>query len=68
MIEKLKKFFQNKVTMIVEGVLILAGAAGLTIAGVSADGITKYANVGIALIGAVDAIITMITALFKKGE
>lgn len=66
MIDKLKKFFANKITMIVEGILILVGAAGLTIAGVSADGITKYANVGIALIGAVDAIVTMIAALFKS--
>lgn len=64
--DKLRAFFQNKVVMIVESVMLLASAIGLSIGGVNAEGITGIASLGLAALSAVDAIVTFIAALFKK--
>lgn len=64
----MKKFFQKKAVMITEAVLMVVGAAGLTISGVSAEGVQKLGTLAIAGVTAIDAIVTAIAALFTKSE
>lgn len=64
--DKLKAFFQKKGVMITEAILLVAGAVGLTISGVSAEGIGSVVNLSIAGVGAIDAILTFIAALIGK--
>lgn len=52
--------------MIVEAVLLVLAAIGLTIGGVSFESITGIAKVAVAALSAIDAIITAIAALVKK--
>lgn len=59
----MKGFFQKKIVMIVEAVLLVTAAVGLTIGGVSFESITGIAKTGIAALAAVDGIITAIAAL-----
>ena len=66
--DKLKSFFQNKVVMIVESVMLIASSVGLSIGGVSAEGITSMVSLGLAALSAVDAILTFIAALLKKKD
>ena len=66
--DKLKKFFQNKVVMIVEAVLLVLGAVGLSISGVSAEGVTSIAQLSIAALSAIDAVATFIAALINKKD
>ena len=63
--DKLKKFFQNKVVMIIESILLIASAAGLTIGGVSASDINKLADFGLAGIALIDGIVTFIAAIIS---
>ena len=62
----MKEFFTKKPVMIAEAVMLALGAAGLTISGVSAAGVTSIAELSIAAVFAVDAVVTAITALLKK--
>lgn len=66
--DKLKSFFQNKVVMIVESVMLIASSIGLSIGGISAEGITSMVSLGLAALSAVDAILTFIAALLKKKD
>lgn len=62
----MKKFFQKKWVMVTEAVLLVVGAAGLTVSGVSSDGVQKIASIAVAGVSALDAIVTAVTALFIK--
>lgn len=66
--DKILKFFQNKVVMIVEAVLLIASSAGLIIGGVSVESITGLVKLVLAAIAAIDGVITAVAALigFKK--
>ena len=52
--------------MITEAVMLVLGAIGLTVSGVSAEGIQKISSLAIAGVTAIDAIITAIAALIDK--
>lgn len=62
----IKEFFTKKPVMIAESALLVLGAVGLTISGVSAAGIEGIASLAIAAVSAVDAVVTAIAALTKK--
>ena len=62
----MKKFFQKKWVMVTEAVLLIVGAAGLTVSGVSSDGVQKIASIAVAGVSALDAIVTAVTALFIR--
>lgn len=64
----MKDFFQNKIVMIVESVLLVGGAVGLTLSGVNAEGIQQIGSLSIAAVSAIDALITFITAIVSKKE
>lgn len=64
----MKEFFQNKIVMIIESVLLVAGAVGLTLSGVSSEGIQSTAQLAIAGVSAIDAIVTAVYAIVKKNE
>ena len=65
----MKEFFQKKWVMITEAVLLVLGAVGLSVSGVSAEGIQKIGSLAIAGVTAIDAIVTAIAALIgKKSE
>jgi len=65
--EKIKAFFENKVTIIVESVVIALAAAGLFIGGVNAEETAKSIafDVG-AVLAAIEALITFIQGITKK--
>ena len=62
----MKEFFTKRPVMIAEAVMLALGAAGLTISGVSAAGVTSIAELSIAAVFAVDAVATAIVAILKK--
>lgn len=62
----IKEFFTKKPVMIAESVLLVLGAVGLTISGVSTTGIEGIAKLAVAAVSAVDAVATAIAALIKK--
>lgn len=62
----MKEFFTKKPVMIAEAVLLALSAAGLTVSGLSAEGITGISMLSIAAVGAIDAVITAITAIVSK--
>lgn len=64
----MKEFFSNKIVMIVESVLLVAGTVGLTLAGVNAEGIQQVGSLSIAAVSAIDALITFITAIVSKDK
>lgn len=61
--DKIKKFFSNRITMTVEAILIIAGAIGLTIAGVSESAIDKLPAIGASIVAAIDGLLTLIAGL-----
>lgn len=62
----MKDFFNNKITMIVESVLLVAGTVGLVIGGVSSEGVAQISQLAIGALSAIDALITAIYAIVKK--
>ena len=66
--KKLENFFKNKVVMAVEAVLLGASAVGLTLGGLSTEGIQSIASMSVAALSAIDAVATLIAALLGKKE
>lgn len=66
MIEKIKAFFENKITKIVEICLILLCAIGLIIGGVTVETIAKVPALAGGIVLAVIAVIDFIRALVEK--
>ena len=66
MLEKIKAFFESKITKTVEFVLIALCCAGLAFAGVKAEEIAKVPALVFAILGAVSALVAYITSLTKK--
>lgn len=62
----MKDFFNNKIVMIVESVLLVAGTVGLVIGGVSSEGVAQISQLSIGALSAIDALITAIYAIVKK--
>lgn len=61
--DKIKAFFDNKITKIVEGVVIALASAGLIIGGVTVDEIKTLPTVTMGVITAIEALITIIQGL-----
>lgn len=70
MIDKIKKFFSNGVTKIVEAVIILIAAIGLLIGGVSEEDIAKIPKFAGAFLTFIESLITFIQGFYalKKVE
>lgn len=66
--KKLENFFKNKAVMAVEAVLLGASAVGLTLGGLSTEGIQSIASMSVAALSAIDAVATLIAALLGKKE
>lgn len=64
--EKIKAFFQNPITIIVESVLIAICSVGLIIGGVTAESIAKIPALAGGIVLAVLAIIEFIRGLIVK--
>ena len=63
---KIKAFFDNKITKLVEFILIAISCGGLIIAGVTVEEIAKVPAMVAGSLGAVSALIIFITSIVKK--
>lgn len=63
---KIKAFFDNKITKLVEFILIAISCGGLIIAGVTVEEIAKVPAMVAGILGAVSALIIFITSIVKK--
>lgn len=68
MIEKIKNFLDNKVTKIVELVLVVLTSAGLIVGGITVDQIDKAVGLTSGIITAVGALALFIASLVNKKE
>lgn len=66
--EKIKAFFDNKITKIVEFVLLALAAAGLIIGGVAAADVSSTVTLVEGVIVAIAALAAFISSLVKKGK
>ena len=66
--EKIKAFFNNKVVIIIEGIVIALGAAGLILAGNDVVDIQNIPAAAGGVLVAIEAVITVIQGLFKKKD
>ena len=66
MLNKIKAFFNNKVTKTVEFILIAICCAGLIFAGVTVEEIAKIPALVLGILGAISAFIIYITSIAKK--
>lgn len=66
--EKIKAFFDNKITKIVEFVLLAVSAAGLIIGGVAAADVSSTVTLVEGVIVAIGALAAFISSLVKKGK
>ena len=66
MIEKIKAFFESKVTRAVLTVIFALSATGLFIGGISAEGLSSTLSITMGIIDGVAAVITAITLLIKN--
>ena len=66
--EKIKAFFDNKITKIVEFVLLALAAAGLIIGGVAAADVSSTVTLVEGVIVAIGALAAFISSLVKKGK
>lgn len=66
--EKIKAFFSNKWTIIVEGVIIALSATGLILAGKDVIDIQQIPADALGIVTAVEALVTLIQGLFKQKE
>lgn len=65
---KIKAFFSNKITIIVEGIVIALSATGLILAGTDVIDIQQIPADTLGVVAAVEALITLIQGLTKKKE
>lgn len=63
---KIKAFFDNKITKLVEFILIAISCGGLIIAGVTVEEIAKVPALVAGILGAISALIIFITSIIKK--
>lgn len=61
--DKIKEFFQKKVVIIVEAVIMALACVGLLIGGISAGTIAKIPNLVLVILTAIEALITFIQGL-----
>ena len=66
MLEKIKAFFNNKITKTVEFILIAICCGGLIFAGVTVEEIAKVPAMVAGILGAISALIIFITSIIKK--
>ena len=64
--DKIKAFFNNKITKTVEFILIAICCGGLIFAGVSVEEVAKVPALVAGILGAISALITFITSIVKK--
>ena len=64
--DKIKAFFDNKVTKTVEFILIAICCGGLIFAGVTVEEVAKVPALVAGILGAISALITFITSIVKK--
>ncbi len=64
--EKIKAFFNNKITKTVEFILIAICCGGLIFAGVTVEEVAKVPALVACILGAISALITFITSIVKK--
>jgi hypothetical protein len=63
---KIKAFFENKITKTVEFILIAICCGGLIFAGVTVEEIAKIPAMVSGILGAISALIIFITSIVKK--
>ena len=66
MLDKIKAFFNNKITKTVEFVLIAICCGGLIFVGVTVEEIAKVPALVAGILGAISAFIIYITSIAKK--
>lgn len=66
--EKIKAFFANKITKVVELVVLALVSAGLIIGGVETEAVSKVPGVVGGIITAIAALAAFISGLVKKEE
>ena len=66
MLEKIKAFFNNKITITVEFILIALCCVGLAIAGITVEEIAKVPALVFAILGGLSALIIYIKSMLKK--
>ena len=66
MLEKIKAFFKNKITITVEFILIAICCGGLISAGVTVEEIAKVPAMVAGILGAISAFILYIIGMTKK--
>jgi type IV secretory pathway VirB2 component (pilin) len=64
--DKIKEFFNNKITKTVEFILIAICCGGLIFAGVTVEEVAKVPALVAGILGAISALITFITSIVKK--
>ena len=64
--DKIKAFFNNKITKTVEFILIAICCGGLIFAGVTIEEVAKVPALVAGILGAISALITFITSIVKK--
>ena len=64
--DKIKAFFNNKITKLVEFILIAICCGGLIFAGVTVEEVAKVPALVAGILGAISALITFITSIVKK--
>lgn len=64
--EKIKAFFNNKITKTIEFILIAICCGGLIFAGVTVEEVAKVPALVAGILGAISALITFITSIVKK--
>lgn len=64
--DKIKAFFENKITKTVEFILIAICCGGLIFAGVTVEEVAKVPALVAGILGAISALVTFITSIVKK--
>ena len=64
--DKIKAFFNNKITKTVEFILIAICCGGLIFAGITVEEVAKVPALVAGILGAISALITFITSIVKK--
>ena len=64
--DKIKAFFDNKITKTVEFILIAICCGGLIFAGATVEEVAKVPALVAGILGAISALITFITSIVKK--
>ena len=64
--DKIKAYFNNKITKTVEFILIAICCGGLIFAGVTVEEVAKVPALVAGILGAISALITFITSIVKK--